>query len=133
MSNARPRDDTMLDSAIRFLQWQGVLLVGPAMSLIYFAASPNSQRVYARLFASSHGVVIALLYLAAGLVHEWKLSKPSYAAPFTVTLLLPLGLMLLSLFVYRGPKYVHGLQVVNLLCLFWTSFVGGMAVTGDWL
>lgn len=115
------------------LQWLGVLVAAPMVSLIYFLASPKSQPMNGRLLASAPGVLIALFYLGAGLVHVRKLSTPSFGLPFAVMLLLPLGLMLLSFAIFRGPKRVHLLQLVNLVCLFWTFFVGSMAVTGNWL
>jgi hypothetical protein len=119
--------------AHQFLQWLGVLVVAPAVSLIYFLTSPKDQPLNARVLASSPGLIVALFYLGAGLVHDWKLSKPSYGIPFAIALLLPIGLILLSFAIYRGPKYVHFLQLANLICIFWTFFVGGMAITGDWL
>lgn len=76
---------------------------------------------------------IALLYMAALLVFWAGLSKGSYAVPFMISLLVPLGLGVFSLFRYQGHKVVHWLQLLNVLCLAWTAFIGIMAITGDWL
>ncbi len=122
-----------MEDVFRFMQWNGVLIVGPTLSLVYFWTSPKQQALLTRGLASSHGIVLALMYLAAGLVYEFKLSKPSYGWPFAISMLLPLGLMALSLRIYAGPKYVHLLHLVSLYALLWTMFVGGMAITGDWL
>jgi hypothetical protein len=48
-------------------------------------------------------------------------------------LLVPATLIAASFFLYKGPKSLHWLQLINIACLLWTGFVGGMAVTGDWL
>jgi Ni,Fe-hydrogenase I cytochrome b subunit len=61
------------------------------------------------------------------------MATPRLATPFLVLLLLPLSLIVDSFFLFRGRRIFHWLQVLNILCLIWTGFVGGMAVTGHWL
>lgn len=123
----------VVEVVYQFLQWLGVVFVAPTVSLIYYLTSPKSQQLSARLLVSSPGVLVALLYLFAGVVYDRKLSNPDYGIPFALTLLIPLGLILLSLAIYRGPKHVHFLQLANLICLVWTLFLGSMAITGNWL
>jgi hypothetical protein len=40
--------------------------------------------------------------------------------------------------VLRSPSFaanllIHALQIPNVAALLWVGFVGGMAITGDWL
>ena len=83
--------------------------------------------------ASAHGFAISIVYFGAMSVFWANAARPKYAVPFVVLIAVPGALILLSFFVYRGPKHVHLLQVLNLLCLAWTFFIGIMAVTGEWL
>jgi hypothetical protein len=60
-------------------------------------------------------------------------SRPIYGAPFLFLYFIPLGLAGASLFSYQGPKAIHVLQGPNLSAMAWAAFIGGMAVTGEWL
>lgn len=108
-----------------------ILAVG--VSVVYFLSSPKSQSVGGRVAASVHGSSIALLYFAAIAVHQAGIAQPKYGTVFASLLLLPIALAFGSFFVYRGRKAVHMLQLLNVLCLAWTFFIGSMAVTGTWL
>ena len=114
---------------------QGVLapLLAISISIAYYRASPRAEPLFKRIVASAHGVTIALLYVIAILVWRVGMATPRLATPFLVLLLLPLSLIVASFFLFRGRRIFHWLQVFNFLCLIWTGFVGGMAVTGDWL
>lgn len=113
------------------------LLLAPALAIgisaIYFTASPNTEPLAKRLLVSAHGVVIAALYLGAMSVFWLHRSSDAFGKPFSYLLLIPLLLILTSLFMFRGRKLIHWLLLVNLACLAWTAFIGVMAVTGDWL
>jgi len=108
-----------------------VLAVG--ISAIYFTASPKTEPLAKKLLVSAHGVVIAALYFGAMSVFWLHRSSDAFAKPFSYLLLVPVLLILTSLFVFRGREGIHWLLLVNLACLAWTAFVGIMAVTGDWL
>jgi len=114
-------------------QWFLAPLVALGISAVYFLTCSRDLPVGTRLAASAHGVVIAVLYALAMLVALSRHSRPELGTPFSLLLVVPLLLILAALFLYRGRKLVHLLQVPNLLCLGWTAFIGGMAVTGNWL
>lgn len=104
-----------------------------AISGVYFVTSPPTQPFSRRLVASLHGIVIAALYLGALIFSAIGISNPGYGVPYQVTLLVPVALIVLSFFLYEGRKSLHVLQLVNLLCIAWTFFIGSMAITGVWL
>lgn len=108
-----------------------VLAIG--ISATYFTASPKTEPLAKRLLVSAHGVVIAALYLGAMSVFWLHRSSDAFAKPFSYLLLVPVLLILTSLFMFRGRKVIHWLLLVSLACLAWTAFVGVMAVTGNWL
>lgn len=112
-------------------------MIAPALAIgisaLYFTASPKTELLAKRLLVSAHGVVIALLYFGAMSVFWFHRSNDAFVKPFTYLLLIPLLLILTSLFMFRGRKLIHWLLLVNLACLAWTAFIGVMAVTGDWL
>ena len=74
-----------------------------------------------------------MLYVGALIFSAIGISKPGYGVPFLATLLVPVALIVLSFFLYEGRKSLHTLQLVNLLCIAWTFFIGSMAITGEWL
>jgi hypothetical protein len=103
------------------------------ISVIYFRKSPKDQPLARRYLVSAHGVVIAVIYVAAILVWQSGAARDALAKPFTFVCITPLLFILASFIWFRGPRYIHLLQLGNLFCLAATFFVGGMAVTGDWL
>ena len=119
----------------RWLVWLLEVLAAPFLaglvSFVYFVASPKSQPMRQRLLASAHGIVIVLIYALAWLFIVVGISRPSLFLPFTISLLVPGGLIVASFFMYKGPKSVHWLQVPNLACLLWTGFAGAMLITGQ--
>lgn len=115
------------------LVWYGVPIVTTLVSAVYFVRSRADPSLLRRILSSAHGVAVATLYILAMLVFVTRRSDPALATPFTVTLLVPATLMVVSFILYRGAKTVHLLQVPNVACLAWTWFMGVMAVTGQWL
>jgi hypothetical protein len=116
-----------------FAQSLLVPLLAAGVSGIYFFTSPKAQPIGSRIAASAHGLTIAAIYFLAMTVFWADKAQPMYGGPFVLLLLLPILLAVLSFFLYKGHKTVHLLQILNLLCLAWTFFIGGMAVTGQWL
>lgn len=114
-------------------QW----LLAPALafltSVAYFKSSPKSESLNKRIIVSAHGVVIAALYMVAMTIFWAQKADPKFITPFLFSMVVPLLLITVSFIFYRGRKVIHFLQLLNLLCLGWTFFVGSMAVTGDWL
>jgi len=100
------------------------------ISIIYFRADAPGQAIRHRLLASAHGISIAALYLAAWLVYLTHHASDSLAGPYTFLMLVPLGLMALSPFVFRGRWMVHLLLLPLALCLFWVWLRGAVVVTG---
>ena len=108
-------------------------IVAVLISAIYFLKSPKDEPLARRYLVSAHGLVIAVIYVAAILVWQAGAAKDALATPFIVVCAIPLLLIAASFIWFRGPRYIHLLQLGNLFCLAATLFVGGMAVTGDWL
>lgn len=110
--------------------------IAPLLSVfarvVYFRKSDPSQPLKRRLLASAHGVVMAVIYFGALTVFWSHHARDSFARPFALTLFIPPALILLSFAIYRGPRAVHLLQLVNIFALALTFLIGGMAVTGDW-
>ncbi len=123
----------ILIAAIAIAQFWLAPLLALGISAVYFVTSPTTQIVARKLGASAHGASIAALYVGALFFSALGSSKPSYGIPFMSLLLVPVALIVLSLFLYEGRKVIHALQVVNVLCIAWTFFIGTMAITGNWL
>ena len=121
--------------AVLFSWAQGLLapILALVISVVYFRSSPRTEPLSKRILASAHGAVITAIYMGAMTVFWAQKANPKFITPFLFSLLVPLLLIVVSFFVYRGRKTIHFLQLLNLLCLGWTFFIGSMAVTGDWL
>lgn len=120
---------------VAWLTWFGYVLGAPvlaaAVSGLYFAASPRAEPLRKRVLVSAHGAAIALLYVLAWIVLITGRSNLRLGTPFLLLLILPVLLITLSFAFYRGRKVVHWLQIINMVCLLWTGFVGTMLVTGE--
>ena len=87
-----------------------------------------------RIFVSAHGAAGALLYVAA--LITWDVApnyRPWAAWPYLLLFLLPLASVIYALVRFRGPRWLHVIQLFNLWAFAYALFIGGMAVTGDWL
>jgi hypothetical protein len=82
---------------------------------------------------SAHGITIATLYLGAVAVWQLGASKVKYGTPFAFAFLIPLALMVYAIITYPGPRSIHWLQLLNFVAIFWSAFIGTMAITGGWL
>jgi len=110
------------------------VLVMCAVSGAYYAFDIAEPKRRVRLMVSAHGVLGALLYLGA--LFCWFLSpiyRPWATLPFFLTFVLPLSSIVYAFFRFRGPKVLHLVQLLNLSALAYALFIGGMAVSGDWL
>lgn len=118
-----------------FMQWYGAPVMMIGVSLVYFFADQRRPAFRERLLVSGHGIAGAGLYFGAFLV-AWIQPdgyRPYLAWPYLALLLIPLYLMGVSLVKFRGNLLTHALQVPNVAALLWITFVGSMAITGDWL
>jgi hypothetical protein len=104
-----------------------------AISVVYFRRSPKVQPLAERALVSAHGFVIAAIYICAMCIWWSGASRASLGLPYAFSLLIPLSLIIVSFLKFRGPRSTHFLQLANVFCLGATFFIGGMAVTGDWL
>src|SRR5215470_2878812 len=121
-----PTSPSVLDAISGWAQGLLAPILATAVSAIYFYFSPNSVSTGRRVLASAHGVSIAVLYLGAMTVFWTSTASSNYQAPFLIALVIPIALIIATFFVYLGPKKLHFLQVLNVLCLLWTFFIGSM-------
>jgi hypothetical protein len=104
------------------------------VSAAYFWLGRRESNLWVRVLFSMHGVVAALFYLGALAIWEaTQAFRPWAAWPYLLLHVIPVASIVFSFVRFPGPKTLHLLQVVNLLCMLQTIFVGGMAITGDWL
>jgi hypothetical protein len=109
-------------------------LVMVAISIAYFWLGRREPSLVTRILVSAHGVFAAALYLGAlGLWEVTRAYRPWAGWPFLLLHLIPIASIIYALFRFSGPKLLHLSQIANLGCMVYTYFVGGMAVTGDWL
>jgi hypothetical protein len=98
------------------------------VSLVYFFAAPKSAPVKEVVLGSLHGVLLAGLTVFGFLsISRPPLSPVTGVLLSAISLLGPPLLIALAMRVYRGPRWVHRLQLINLLCylqlLWFTLFL----------
>ena len=124
---------------VLLIYWAGMpqFYGGPVLlcliSAAYFIASRNNGSWTTRLLTSVHGLVAAVIAAAALVLWMLHKSNRSYGTFYWIFFLIPFALVVASLLRYPGPKIVHVLQGPNIVAMLWSAFIGGMAVTGEWL
>jgi hypothetical protein len=117
-----------------YIEWYGAPAVMAGVSAAYYFAYRGRPAYGRRLLCAAHGVAgVALYFGALALWASNPVYRPSLAWPYATLYLLPLALIVVALIKFTGPKLIHLLQLPNLCAMYWSLFVGGMAVTGDWL
>ena len=97
-----------------------------AVSVAYYRSSPTTQPALLRLLASAHGLAVAFVW---ALMWYWvQYPDPGRLTAFRYLLLLPVGLMIASFFIFQGPRRVHVLQGVNLGALAYIAVLGEFAL-----
>src|SRR5258706_1783070 len=118
---------------LTFSFWYLARLVSLGISVIYYVMAPMDTPLSRRILVSAHGAAMSILYVGAMTVALLGASRPTYGTPFLVFMAIPVLFAILAMRFYQGNRMIHLLQVVNVLCLAWTGFMGRMAVTGKWL
>ena len=108
------------------------MLIMTSISGAYFYYG-SSSKILPRVLSSVHGLLGASFLLVAMLIWDNGLSSPEFELIYTWVFLLPLSSIIFSFLFFSGNKWLHLLQLVNLIGLAWCWFVGVMAVTGNWL
>lgn len=115
------------------LFWVVIALAPLIISFVYFHASPDTESFTRRIGVSLHGATISIILIGAVMVGMVGTPHPALGKTFCFLLLVPIILIIYSLWCFQGNKAIHLLQSINLLWLFFTFAFGGMAVTGVWL
>jgi hypothetical protein len=114
------------------LYW-GAALPPLMVSVAYLLASPPSVPFAQRFAVSVHGAAIALLFIGALLTTSLGHSKQEYGQLYGLLLLVPAASIVYSVWRFTGRKWLHLLQIINLIWLVLAFFIGGMAVTDLWI
>ena len=108
-------------------------IVMAGISAAYFVADHSNTTLNHRILTSAHGAAAAILNVVALAIWIAGRSQLSYSVPYLWLHAVPVALIVVLLVAYRGPKWIHILQLPNLVAMFWGLFVGSMAITNDWL
>jgi hypothetical protein len=124
---------TKLPRMFQSLFFMAMFLVPPiamcAISWRYFLASEGEVKLGWRLLTSAHGLVGTLLYLSA--IPTMLLSSPStrLRETYATLWLLPVVLVGVSIWRFKGPKDMH-LLLIALLPAMYLAFVAGTILIG---
>jgi len=107
------------------------LLLALVVSVVYYRSSPPTQPMLLRLLVSAHGVAIVCLFFIPWMVISVS-DRRHYARFVTVFEyigLVPVGLIVVSFALFRGPCKVHLLQALNLGALYYVMRLGVFMLT----
>ena len=102
-------------------------------SYFYYQHGGVETSILVRCVTSAHGVLGILLFISAMTIGFTGNHNESNFKPFLISYLLPVSSILLSFILFRGNKKIHLLQIINIISLLVSFFIGGMSVTGRWL
>jgi chromate transport protein ChrA len=106
-----------MSALLGFLQgWVPSIVLMITISVIYFATD-KSANTFARISSSAHGLLGAILFGCA--IYMWRSGRSgdSFAQPYTWLFVLPVISVIASFFLFRGNKWIHLLQIPNLICM----------------
>jgi hypothetical protein len=129
----QPLEPRWLYYALSLFEFFGVPILLVAISATYFWADRTGTPLAQRILTSAHGAVAALIYSLAFGIWVGGASDRAFGTPLVWAQVIPVGLIVLSLVTYRGPKWLHSLQLLNVPAMLWVLFIGSMAITNDWL
>ena len=115
------------------LFWLVAASVPLITSVAYFLASPATEALAQRIAVSLHGAAVSVLCVGAVLIGMLGSPRPELGETFHFLLLVPIALVIYSLWRFRSKRAIHLLQGINVLWLALAFIFGGMAVTGVWL
>ena len=105
-----------------------------SVSAAYFFLSDVTSTKRNKILSSLHGVLATGIYLGAlGVWEVTHASRPWAAWPYLLLFAAPLASIGYALFRFTGPRLLHVAQLANLWGMLYAVFIGGMAITGDWL
>jgi len=120
--------------ASAFSQVYIYLIVPILVSIVYWFSS-GEVSTKEKLFISAHGVLFVLASLFAVFISKYtgRESDGIATAIFMLALLVGLISVLYSFINYPSSKFVHIIQIPNLICAFFIFFIGAMTISHDWL
>ncbi len=113
------------------MEWRNIFVWGvPSLvmgyiSYVYFKADSSDASLKFRIATAAHGVSAAILYLSAWLVSALTAGpRLDLAAILLALYAVPVGLTVISMGSYRGPRSMHALQFINVPVMLYTAFIG---------
>jgi hypothetical protein len=104
----------------------GSLIVG----VLYFVMNGTGVSISKRVLAAAYAPAAALLYVVVAMLPLGV--RSAYVAPiYPLLQFVPVGLFVVSLFVFSGPRWAHAVLVpVALVCVAWQGIWSYFAVYG---
>lgn len=97
----------------------------------YFMMEPRNSSIKRALVVSLYGPVVAALSFYTVMQLNGPRTEESRGLMFLIFLVLPLILMVTSLFIYRGPRWVHIFMLPAGLCYLLMLMVAGFVYSNE--
>lgn len=107
------------------------ILLSIAISGLYWCKDTNKGLKHVTV--SAHSAFLLLILGLALAMGAFEFTNQISLVLFYVLLSIPVFSMVFSLRYFTGSKWYHLTHIWNMAALLWTWFIGGMAITGDWL
>lgn len=109
------------------------VLILLSTSYWYFKTAPAGTPMALRLISSAHGACALLLFSLALVIGFGGWHREVNGQLFAWLQLLPLALIALSFWAFRGPRALHWLQLLNVPATLWLALIDSMLASGKWL
>jgi len=101
-------------------------------SVSFWVSNPSLKGLQ-RLLVSGHGIATLCLIGIPFTLFALGINISFFLPVFNVCCFLPLLSIVYSFFQHKGTKLLFILYLFLLPAIMWAWFIGGMAVSGDWL
>jgi hypothetical protein len=113
-----------------FFVWLLAPLVMSGVSFAYWRFGGTSNSLAERLLPASHGVVGTLVFFFAFVIAFFSAPAPHFREPYLALWLVPLALVGVSLWRFKGARRVHFLLLPLVAAMGWALVVGYTIVGG---
>ena len=125
----------MSEYQLEVLKYGVIPVIVLAIVIILYFMFDENEALLKRVLSFSHSIIPILGFLYAVAVcasTSIKKYEPENTI-FTIFMVSSLIFCVSSFFTYRGPKLMHGALVFVVSATIYLTFIGGMAITHDWI
>lgn len=109
-----------------------IVVASMATSTLFFIYAPPGTTLRRRLLMSAHGVAVTAVFASTFVMAEFRYARPKYWWIHNVLYLIPAGLIVASLYGFKGPRALHALHTLNAAAMAFSAYWALIAMVARW-